>query len=173
MDNLCRGYKYRNNHPCLTLLSLYLGLLVSGTDVMTGSLHSPPCEHRVYKTVVMADGKAEDGKTRLGLTTYKTEDGTVVQTVFGDFGSPSKAVQELERQVNAAAELINRNVERNKAGHTVGQRAEIVFPTTKPGRTVFAVVWTDGDTYHLIMSSCRFAALVLEKRLKEGPVPVR
>ena len=166
--NLSRGA-----HECVGLFLALAFLSFPTIWFSTGSArHNEVCKHRVYENIMMGNGPTKSG-THLGFTLYRTEDGTEVTAVFGYFNSAKGAADELQRETKVATKLISRSVETDKAGKAIGLRVEILVTATKTGGRKFEVAWTQGSYYHKVISQCREAALALEKRIKEGPIPVR
>lgn len=102
----------------------------------------------------------KDG-THLGFTDYKASDGITLQALYNDFGTPSEAEIELEKEIKAAAKVVEIGVKKNKEGTSVGRRAQIILRA--PRVKWSAVLWTDGRSFHEIESRSLRDILELER----------
>jgi hypothetical protein len=84
---------------------------------------------------------------------------------YEDFESLEKARSYCEKQLAKSAKIIERGSKRNEGGKVVGERAQILL-RRDAGKTIPAVLWTDGVKYHEIYSSSLKDILELEKVYK-------
>jgi hypothetical protein len=112
----------------------------------------------------MGEGYDEDG-VHLGFSGYTASDGTKLTASYNWFFGKEGAQEYFEKQLAKAAEVIERTKKLNGAGKVVGERAQILR-RVDPQKTVPAVLWTDGKTFHEIYSSSLNSILQLEKVYK-------
>jgi len=112
-----------------------------------------------FETGDMGELLDEDG-VRLGFTVYKGSDGSRLLVLYETFESSTAAQKYFEKCVSKAAKLIQRK-KTNASNKAVGERAEILL-RLDGGKTVPAVLWTDGASFHEIYSESRKNVLGLE-----------
>jgi hypothetical protein len=110
----------------------------------------------------MGEGFDEDGGVHLGFSGYTASDGTKLMASYTWFFNAPEAQEYFEKQLAKAAGVIDRKKKLNSAGKVVGERAQILR-RIDPQKTMPAVVWTDGRTFHEIYSSSLNSILQLEK----------
>ncbi|HVB36803.1 MAG TPA: hypothetical protein VND42_06145 [Candidatus Acidoferrales bacterium] len=128
------------------------------------------CDPRkmTFRATIAADGPSADGGTRLSYHVYKASNGITLQTVFGDFDSPSEAKAELEYRAKFAGKIIVRSMKLDPKGNVIGKRVEALLPRVRSkDLSVFAVMWTSGRYFHEITSDCEDAALYTEKKIRD------
>jgi hypothetical protein len=117
-----------------------------------------------FKNVAMGELSDEDG-VHLGFTTFSASDGPSLVVQYEDFESLEKARSYFEKQLAKSAKIIERGSKRNEGGKVVGERAQILL-RRDAGKTIPAVLWTDGVKYHEMYSSSLKDILELEKVYK-------
>lgn len=124
----------------------------------------------IFRATVAADGPSADRSTRLSYHGYKASSGLTMQTVFGDFDSPSGAKAELEYRAKLASKIIVRGVKLDPKGNVIGERVEALLPREgSKNLSVFDVMWTSGRYFHEVGSSfsCKQAVLPVEKNIRD------
>jgi hypothetical protein len=106
----------------------------------------------------------EDGRG-LGFSSYTASDGTDLTAVYWYFYNAPEAQEYFEKQLTKAAAVIERKKKLNAVGTVVGERA-LILKRVVPQKTLPAVLWTDGLTFHEILSSSLKCILQLEKGYK-------
>jgi hypothetical protein len=129
------------------------------------TLQDVPKELEMEFTVdAMGEGFDEDG-VHLGFSGYTASDDTKLTAVYSYFLNATEAQEYFEKQLAKAAEVIERKKKLNSAGKVVGERAQIL-KRLGPEKTLPAILWTDGLTFHEIYSSSLKCILQLEKGYK-------
>jgi hypothetical protein len=117
-----------------------------------------------------ADGPCADRSTRLSYHAYKASNGITLQTVFGDFHSPSEAKAELEYRAKLASKIIVRGMKLDSKGNVIGERVETLLPREDlKNLSAFDVMWTSGRYFHEVISSfsCKQAVLSVENNIRD------
>lgn len=140
------------------------GQLCSGTKSATPNQVAPKQLEMEFTVDAMGEGYDEDG-VHLGFSGYTASDGTKLTASYNWFFGAEGAQEYFEKQLAKAAEVIERTKKLNGAGKVVGERAQ-VLTRVDPQKTVPAVLWTDGKTFHEIYSSSLNSILQLEKVYK-------
>lgn len=136
-----------------------------GTKVAHGG-----CDPRktIFRATMAADGPSADRSIRLSYHVYKASNGIILQTVFGDFDSPSEAKAELEYRAKFARKISVRGMKLDPKGNVIGERVEAFLPRVgSKNLSAFAVMWTSGRYFHEITSDCEEAALYNEKNIHD------
>lgn len=114
-----------------------------------------------FKPTMMGELLDEDGQ-HLGFSRYTASDGTQLTALYNWFFGAQGAQEYFDKQLAKAAEVIDRQKKQNSAGKVVGERAQIL-KRLGPDKTLPAVLWTDGLTFHEIYSLSLSSILQLEK----------
>jgi hypothetical protein len=117
-----------------------------------------------FKNIAMGELSDEDG-VHLGFTKFSASDGPGLIMQYEDFESREKALSYFEKQLAKSVKIIERGSKRNEGGKIVGERARLLL-RFDAGKTIPAVLWTDGVKYHEIYSSSLKNILELEKVYK-------
>ncbi|MGB6882775.1 MAG: hypothetical protein WBE10_01865 [Candidatus Acidiferrum sp.] len=99
----------------------------------------------------------------MGFTAFKGSDGSALMVLYEDFAGSAVAQSYFEKQIAKAAKVIKREKKLNTSGKAVGDRAEILL-RLDDGKTIPAVLRTDGLSFHEFYSASRESLLQLEKR---------
>jgi hypothetical protein len=116
-------------------------------------------------TVTMMGEELDEDGVHLGFSSYTASDGTKLTASYEYFPIAEGAQKYFEKQLAKAAEVIEKKKKLNPAGKVVGERAQILR-RVDPQKTVPAVLWTDGRTFHEIYSWSLKSILLLEKGYK-------
>lgn len=117
-----------------------------------------------FHSTIAADGFSADGTTRLSYYLYKSSEGIVLQTVYGEFDSSSAANGELAYRARSASKIIVNGWRLDANGHVMGRRVEAFALSANPKKaSVFVVMWTWGRYFHELTSNCKKAVLYTEK----------
>ena len=103
-----------------------------------------------------------DGADDVDVSTYRTDDGTVVRHRIEDFHLVSQAHDRILALANQATRVIERGPKTDKNGKTIGER--VVFLSAK---SMANIAWTDDHTVRVIDSTKLAYALEFERRLNE------
>jgi hypothetical protein len=98
-----------------------------------------------------------------GYTTFTAPDGVKVTVFYLRRDDHDLAVAAFKQELSLSSKIATRAKKVNKAGRVVGDRAQITVPGAKPGISLEAVVWTDGSSFHEIVSSSLVDVLELER----------
>lgn len=115
-----------------------------------------------FKVVSMGEMETESG-LRLGFTNFKASDGVGLWVFYLAKDDQAHAVEAFNQELARAVKVVGRSEKKNVDGIVVGERAEILAPSTKSASPSHAVIWTDGPTFHEIGSSSLQYVLELEK----------
>jgi hypothetical protein len=123
-----------------------------------------------FKVVSMGEMETRSG-VRLGFTNFSASDGVGLQVFYSAEADPVGATLAFNEEVARAVTVAERENKRDAHGNVVGERAQILVPTTvaiPPFRAVAglprpAVIWTDGPTFHEISSGSLQHVLEFEK----------
>lgn len=134
------------------------------------SLHNDPKARVDFKLVNSGEMETKYG-VRLGFTAYKSSDGVGLTVFYLVQNDPLRAVQVFNEELVRAAKVIERSAKKDSGGNILGERAQILIPSTIPippfppvvGPQWPAVIWTDGQTFHEITSSSLQKILELER----------
>jgi hypothetical protein len=126
---------------------------------------------RVEYTVVNSGEIETSYGVPLGFTNFKSSDGVGLTVFYLVRNDAVRAVQAFNEDLARAATAIERSAKKDSNGNVLGERAQILLPSTIPippfpavaGPQLPAVVWTDGQTFHEITSSSLQKVLELEK----------
>lgn len=107
----------------------------------------------------------------LGFTNFTASDGVGLQVVYSAEDDPVQATHAFDEEVARAVKVIARGPKRAANGNVVGERAQILLPTTifippfhaVAGLPRHAVIWTNGPTFHEITSGSLQHVLEFEK----------
>ena len=105
----------------------------------------------------------EDG-VDLSFTVFEASDGVRLTAIHREFDSPLRAREQFDKEVAKARKIIERGKKTDSAGKVVGERAQIIARSSGRGKTVPAVLWTDGPHFYEIVSNSVQDILELEKR---------
>jgi hypothetical protein len=123
-----------------------------------------PRTNAEFETTLMGEMRDEDG-THLGFTNFKAFDGTILIVLYTDFDDPKKAQAYFEKQLGKAVKIIVREKKLDAEGKVVGERAEILLRLS-PRKSMPAVLWVYGVSFHEIYSNSSKKNLELEKWYK-------
>jgi hypothetical protein len=132
---------------------------------MQVTLQDAPRELEVEFTATMMGELLDEDGQHLGFSHYTASDGTDLAALYTGFFSAEGAPEYFEKQLAKAAEVIERKNKLNSEGKVVGERAQILRRMDSR-KTVPAVLWTDGKSFHEIYSSSLKSILQLEKVYK-------
>jgi hypothetical protein len=90
---------------------------------------------------------------RAYISTYKSEDGVILEQRLEEYRSPAVAYEELHRMIRKATRVVERLPRLNDVGQQVGERAVLFVPDRKSRSEVAVVVWSEGDDLWVLESS--------------------
>jgi hypothetical protein len=108
-------------------------------------------------------GELDDNGVPMGFSDFVAPDGIRVHLRYLRTNDAGRANQAFERELSRAAKIEARQEERNSKGEVVGERAQLLMPGLRDATPRHEVTWTDGSTFHLMVSSCLEDVLKLEK----------
>jgi hypothetical protein len=114
-----------------------------------------------FQNTSMGEIIDEDG-VHMGFTHVKASDGNRLTVLYEDFANPADAGAFFAKQIAKAAKLVERKDRLGPDGTVVGERAEILL-SVHAGKATSAILWTDGDKFHEIISTSRRSILELER----------
>jgi len=106
-----------------------------------------------------------DGQS-VGFTDFTASDGITLKMMYKDFTSAAEAVELFNKELARSERVVKREKKSNSAGTVVGERAEILLPSSLAGQANHAVLWTDGVKFHEIQSRSLTDILEFEKIYK-------
>jgi len=104
----------------------------------------------------------EDGEI-LGFTNFSASDGVELRVLYEDFHGALKATEVFDKQISRSIKLVERRKRLDEAGNIIGERAQVILPSSGPHQTLSAVLWTDGPKFHQIESTSLPEILELER----------
>jgi hypothetical protein len=168
LSSISRGY-VSGKSKLIFFFSLAATYFTAGTSLelaqvrlVTPTVNQNTPSPVVFTNVGIGEMFDTDERITLGFTSYKTSDGPGVTAMDYEFGSADEAHAYFVKKLSKATKVVNRRDNLNRAGKVVGERAEILmtFDNKGIGR---AVLWTDGEEFHEIISSSVKNILKLEK----------
>jgi hypothetical protein len=99
----------------------------------------------------------------LGFTTFTAPDGVKVRVFYLVHDDPGQAIAAFKQELDRAVKIISRNAKKNQQGRITGERARILVQVPKSSSLFHAVIWTEGSTFHKIISGSLADVLDLEK----------
>ncbi len=119
-------------------------------------------QKKVFQSVLSGSAETEDG-TPFSFNSYKSSDGTAISTRFERRKSPAHAKKELNRNIEAAIEVMKREPKFDKDGRNIGERALLTSKQEESTNLQTAIVWTNGSQVYFIESLSLKHALEFEK----------
>jgi hypothetical protein len=121
-----------------------------------------PMTKRTYDDIVIAHGS--DGGFPMGHGAITTSDGMNFSWRRITYGSPQRANKELQKKVNEAVDIINRQPNLNDQKRQVGEKVVATFPVAKGSSGVFArILWTNSSDFGYVEGSSLESILAYEK----------
>jgi hypothetical protein len=170
---------------CITVVACLLAL--SGGRVSRGRASEPPSSTSSSSDRFAPSDPNSNGKLKftrsdmgeietrsgvhLGFTNFTASDGIGLQVFYLVKHDPVQSAQAFDEEVARAVKVVDRGPKRSASGKVVGERAQILFPTTiriPPFHAVAglprpAVIWTNGPKFHEISSGSLQHVLEFEK----------
>jgi hypothetical protein len=115
-----------------------------------------------FQNIIMGELRDEAG-VHLGFTNFKGSDGSMLTVLYQGFADSEAAQNYFEKQIAKASKIIKREKKLDTSGKTVGDRAEILL-RLDAGKSIPAILRTDGRQFHEFYSASRESLLLLEKR---------
>jgi hypothetical protein len=118
-----------------------------------------------FKRIAIFDGKTTDG-VRLADYIYKSSDCMTVseRTIF--FKSPTRAREEIEKEIENASALIERGPKLDSNGQAVGERVVLEFAAEEQRKPHAEIMWNNGPELNYIIALSLEHTLELEKSLQ-------
>jgi hypothetical protein len=114
-----------------------------------------------YKRASM--GEVNRDGIPLGFTTFVSADGAKVTVYYLKANDRNVATKAFRQELDHAIRVVKRTEKRDSAGNVVGEWAQIVVRGIAPETTLQAVTWTDGPSFHEMISVSLKNVLELEK----------
>src|SRR6266403_1658814 len=99
----------------------------------------------------------------MGFSYFVAPDGIGLFVLYLRQNDRGHAVEAFKQELARATEITKRRQKKDRNGKVVGERTEILTPSAPPKSPDYAVIWTDGPTFHMIVSSSLQDALGLER----------
>lgn len=112
----------------------------------------------------MGELHARDG-TPLSFTSYKSKDGVTVTVISGRFNSPDRANAEVSAQMKEARSIVSKESQADRRGKINHQRVVAMIPGNNPSSANTAILWTNAEEFHEVVSSSMKAAIDWERKI--------
>jgi hypothetical protein len=107
-------------------------------------------------------GELDDNGIPMGFSDFVAPDGIRVHVRYLRTNDAVRANQAFERELSRAAKIEVRREKKNTKGEVVLQRVQLLMPGLRDPTPRHEVAWTDGSTFHLMVSSSLEHVLILE-----------
>jgi hypothetical protein len=99
----------------------------------------------------------------MGFSNFTAPDGIGILVLYLRQDDRSQALRAFEHELDRATKIIKRGEKKDRNGKVVGARVELLMPSALSTQSDYAVIWTDGPTFHEIVSNSLQDTLELEK----------
>ena len=116
-----------------------------------------------FEEVLSESGVTKDGN-RYCYQLYRSSDSIGVSVTSENHNSPAEANKALQKELEQAVKIIEREPKLDEQGQSVGERVVASLPSNDPDKPQAFVLWSDGSSFYQISSFSLRHVLELEKR---------